>query len=56
MHIVQFFHLLGILLFDSHIKAVEQIQLSVSITKKSGVQGIIKGRYHFINIAKNYGN
>ncbi len=46
------FFLLGILLFDSHIKAVKQIQLSVNITKKSGVQGIIKGKHHFINIDK----
>ena len=36
----------GLVMFDSHIDAANQIQIEVTIGRKSGVKGLIKGKAH----------
>ena len=36
--------LVGLIMFDSHVDAANQIQIEVNIGRKSGVKGLIKGK------------
>ena len=36
--------LVGLIMFDSHVDAANQIQIEVNIGRKSGVRGLIKGK------------
>ena len=45
--------LVGLIMFDSHVDAANQIQIEVSIGRKSGVKGLIKGKSdHYLSNIK----